>query len=135
MICQTQLGDKQFMAQLDTEDNTLCQTEMTQVFSISESASKRIAFLLETEQKPYFRVAVDGGGCSGFQYKFDFDTAKTEDDLVFSTHGITVLVDEMSISFLEHAELDYVEELVGSYFVVHNPNATANCGCGTSFSI
>ena len=97
------------MAQLDTEDNTLCQTEMTQVFSISESASKRIAFLLETEQKPYFRVAVDGGGCSGFQYKFDFDTAKTEDDLVFSTHGITVLVDDMSISFLEHAELDYVE--------------------------
>ncbi len=80
-------------------------------------------------------MAVDGGGCSGFQYKFDFDTDKTDDDLVFSAKGITVLVDDMSISFLEHAELDYVEELVGSYFVVNNPNATANCGCGTSFSI
>ena len=78
-------------------------------------------------------MAVDGGGCSGFQYKFDFDTDKTDDDLVFSAKGITVLVDDMSISFLEHAELDYVEELVGSYFVVNNPNATANCGCGTFF--
>ena len=116
------------MAQQDTE-------QTAQVFSISDSASKRIAFLLEAEQKPFFRVAVDGGGCSGFQYKFDFDTDKTDDDLVFSTKGITVLVDDMSISFLEHAELDYVEELVGSYFVVNNPNATANCGCGTSFSI
>lgn len=124
----TNSGTVSVMAQQDTE-------QTAQVFSISDSASKRIAFLLEAEQKPFFRVAVDGGGCSGFQYKFDFDTDKTDDDLVFSAKGITVLVDDMSISFLENAELDYVEELVGSYFVVNNPNATANCGCGTSFSI
>lgn len=104
-------------------------------FSLSETATKRIAFLLEHEDKPYFRVAVDGGGCSGFQYKFDFDTQKTDSDLVFMANGITVLVDDMSIGFLGNAQLDYVEELVGSYFVVNNPNATANCGCGTSFSI
>ena len=123
------------MTHLHSDDNTPSQPEMMKAFSISDSASKRIAFLLEAEQKPFFRVAVDGGGCSGFQYKFNFDTEKTDTDLEFSAHGIKVLVDDMSIGFLEHAELDYVEELVGAYFVVNNPNATANCGCGTSFSI
>lgn len=110
-------------------------TAIASGFSLSQPATKRIAFLLEHEGKPYFRVAVDGGGCSGFQYKFDFDTEKTDADIEFSAGGVTVLVDDISIGFLGNAELDYVEELVGSYFVVNNPNATANCGCGTSFSI
>ena len=104
-------------------------------FSITNAAADRIQGLLAMENSTFFRVRVDGGGCSGFQYKFDFDTQKQSDDLEFNAHGVTVLVDEMSLPFLENAELDYVEELIGSYFKVENPNATANCGCGTSFSI
>ena len=104
-------------------------------FTITKSAAARIALLQQAEGAPYFRVSVDGGGCSGFQYKFDFDTQSSADDLRFEAHGITVLVDDMSLGFLEGAELDYVEELLGSYFKVENPNATASCGCGTSFSI
>ena len=104
-------------------------------FTITKAAAARIAVLQEAENAPFFRVSVDGGGCSGFQYKFDFDDKTTSDDLTFEAHGITVLVDDMSIDFLEGAELDYVEELLGSYFKVENPNATASCGCGTSFSV
>jgi len=104
-------------------------------FSITSSAADRIQTLMQAENSAYFRVRVDGGGCSGFQYKFDFDKDKQSDDLEFSAHGITVLVDEVSLPFLENAQLDYVEELIGSYFKVENPNATASCGCGTSFSI
>ena len=104
-------------------------------FTITDAAASRIQGLMRAEETPFFRVRVDGGGCSGFQYKFDFDTQKQDDDLEFTAHGVTVLVDEMSLPFLENAQLDYVEELIGSYFKVENPNATANCGCGTSFSI
>ena len=104
-------------------------------FTITQAAANRIAVLKDIESATYFRVSVDGGGCSGFQYKFDFDNAKADDDLSFNAHGITVLVDDMSIGFLEGAQLDYVEELIGSYFKVENPNATASCGCGTSFSV
>ena len=104
-------------------------------FSLTKSAAERIALLLQTETGPYFRVQVDGGGCSGFQYKFDFDSTKNDDDLELTQHGVTVLIDEMSMPFLEQAQLDFKEELIGSYFVVENPNATANCGCGTSFSV
>ncbi len=104
-------------------------------FSLTEAAAARISFLLAAENRPYFRVRVDGGGCSGFQYKFDFDDERHEEDIVLHQHGVEVLIDDMSVSFLENAELDYVEELVGSYFKVENPNATASCGCGTSFSV
>ncbi|MGC6517951.1 MAG: iron-sulfur cluster insertion protein ErpA [Candidatus Puniceispirillaceae bacterium] len=104
-------------------------------FTITKAAAERIAMLQKLEDAPFFRVSVDGGGCSGFQYKFDFDTQCHGEDLSFEAHGVTVLVDDMSIGFLQGAELDYVEELIGSYFKVENPNATASCGCGTSFSI
>ena len=104
-------------------------------FSLTESAGSRIATLLETEKASYFRVSVDGGGCSGFQYKFEFDDARTDDDVLFHQYGVDILVDDMSLGFLENAQLDYVEELVGSFFRVKNPNATASCGCGTSFSV
>ena len=104
-------------------------------FSVTPAAAARITQLAAQESAPYFRVRVDGGGCSGFQYKFDFDSTENDDDLRFTAHGVTVLVDEMSLGFLEHAELDYVEELIGSYFKVSNPNATASCGCGTSFAV
>ena len=107
----------------------------SQTFSLTPSAGARIATLLTSEAAPYFRVRVDGGGCSGFQYKFDFYHNRTDDDILFSQHGVEILVDDMSLGFLENAQLDYVEELVGSFFRVVNPNATASCGCGTSFSV
>ena len=81
------------------------------------------------------RVAVDGGGCNGFQYRFDFDDAVNDDDTVFERDGVKVVVDEISLDFLGNAQVDFKQELIGSYFAVENPNATSNCGCGTSFSV
>jgi iron-sulfur cluster insertion protein len=81
------------------------------------------------------RVSVSGGGCSGFQYGFTFDDARNGDDRVVEKDGVTVLIDEMSWEFLAGGEIDYVEELIGAYFTVRNPNASATCGCGTSFAV
>lgn len=81
------------------------------------------------------RVAVLGGGCSGFQYKFDLDENPAEDDIVIEKDGIRVVVDTVSQPFLEGAVIDYKNELIGAHFAVDNPNATSSCGCGTSFSI
>ena len=108
---------------------------MTLSLNLTEAAAKRIQHLSTVEKAAYFRVRVDGGGCSGFQYKFDFDDRKHIDDNEITAHGVTILVDDMSLEFLQNAELDYVEELLGSFFKVSNPNATASCGCGTSFSV
>ena len=109
-------------------------TETT--FSVSESAAKRIAFLASKEAKPVMmRVAVLGGGCSGFQYNFSFEDQRNEDDLVIERSGAAVLVDSTSLELLKGSELDYVEEMVGSSFQVKNPNATSSCGCGNSFSV
>lgn len=83
----------------------------------------------------FFRVAVLGGGCSGFQYQFSIDTNRDDEDQVFTSHNVDVIIDEMSLELVDHAELDYVQDLMGSYFAVNNPNATASCGCGTSFSV
>jgi len=86
-------------------------------------------------RQDFLRVAVEGGGCSGFSYKFEFAEKANEDDLVITRDGATVVIDEMSLEFLEGSEIDYANELIGSAFKINNPNATANCGCGTSFSI
>lgn len=83
----------------------------------------------------YLRVAVNGGGCSGFSYVFDFADAAGADDLVVERDGAKVVIDDMSLEFLTGSEIDFVEELIGASFKINNPNATANCGCGTSFSI
>ena len=105
-------------------------------FGLSEAAAKRITAMLENEPDgSFFRVAVNGGGCSGFQYEFTIDTARQEDDLGFVSHGVEVVIDEISLELVENAELDYVQDLMGAYFAVSNPNATASCGCGTSFSV
>jgi iron-sulfur cluster insertion protein len=105
-------------------------------FGLSKSAATRIKQLLDSEPAgSFFRVAVLGGGCSGFQYDFSIDKNRHDDDLVFVDHDVEVVVDEMSLELIDHAELDYVQDLMGSYFAVTNPNATASCGCGTSFSI
>lgn len=81
------------------------------------------------------RVAVEGGGCSGFQYDISLEDGAAEDDLVLEKDGQRVLVDPVSLPFLANAEIDYVQELIGARFVINNPNATSSCGCGTSFSI
>jgi iron-sulfur cluster insertion protein len=114
----------------DLEPITVCK------FSLTSAAASRITTMLQSESKgSFFRVAVLGGGCSGFQYDFSIDMERSADDFVFSSHGVDVFIDSMSLELVDTAELDYVEDLMGSYFVVNNPNATASCGCGTSFSV
>ena len=105
-------------------------------FSVTDSAAKRIAFLAAREPKPVMmRVAVLGGGCSGFQYNFSFEEQRNEDDLLIEQGGASVLVDSTSLELLKGSELDYVEEMVGAAFQVKNPNAASSCGCGNSFSV
>ena len=81
------------------------------------------------------RVSVSGGGCSGFQYGFDLVSEQTDDDLALEKDGVTVLVDSISLMYLSGSEIDFVDDLMGASFQIRNPNATASCGCGTSFSI
>jgi iron-sulfur cluster insertion protein len=105
-------------------------------FGLTASAAKRIkSMLLDEPDGNFFRVAVLGGGCSGFQYDFSIDGTRQADDCVFVSHGVEVVIDEMSLELIDTAELDYKQDLMGSYFAVNNPNATASCGCGTSFSV
>ena len=105
--------------------------------SLSASAAKRIAHLIELEQQPHLmmRVSVSGGGCSGFQYGFSFDDSLNDDDRTFSRDGVKVVIDEVSLELLNGAEIDFVEDLIGASFQIKNPNATSSCGCGSSFSI
>lgn len=104
--------------------------------AVTESAAKRLGTILSKE-KPgaMMRVAVEGGGCSGFQYRYSIETEAKPDDLRIEREGVTVLVDPVSAPYLEGSELDFVTELLGQSFQIRNPNATASCGCGTSFSV
>jgi len=109
---------------------------MTTAITVSERAARRIGQILKGEGAgAMLRISVEGGGCSGFQYKFDVEHNKAEDDLVIANEGAVVLVDPASVPFLAGSELDFVDDLIGASFRVVNPNATASCGCGTSFSI
>lgn len=81
------------------------------------------------------RVSVEGGGCSGFQYKFDLVAARDPDDIVLEKAGATVLIDPVSLQYMAGSEIDFVDDLIGASFQIRNPNATASCGCGTSFSL
>jgi iron-sulfur cluster insertion protein len=105
--------------------------------TVTASAAKRIAFLREQEDvgDANLRIAVSGGGCSGFQYGLSFDDQTNPDDLVFERDGIGVVVDEVSLDLLNGAEVDFVEDLMGASFQIRNPNAASSCGCGNSFSI
>jgi iron-sulfur cluster insertion protein len=103
---------------------------------ISDSAARRIGAVVAAEPAGTFlRVAVSGGGCSGFQYHFTLEQARQEDDRSFTRAGAEVVIDETSLDLLAGAELDYVEDLSGAAFQVRNPNAASSCGCGMSFSI
>ena len=104
--------------------------------TISERAAGRIAEILKSEAAPaLFRVSVEGGGCSGFQYRFDLVTERAAGDLLVERDGARVVVDPVSLGFMQGAELDFVDDLIGAQFKLNNPNVTAACGCGTSFSV
>jgi iron-sulfur cluster assembly accessory protein len=110
--------------------------KMTAAVTISDRAARRIGEILKGEGiGAMLRISVEGGGCSGFQYKFDVDRSKADDDLVIERENAVVLVDSASVPFLAGSEVDFVDDLIGASFRVNNPNATASCGCGTSFSI
>ncbi|MBJ7484530.1 MAG: iron-sulfur cluster insertion protein ErpA [Brevundimonas sp.] len=103
---------------------------------LSDTAARRLARLAEAEGHPVMlRVAVEGGGCSGFQYRLDLVEAAEADDLLIQTDGQTALIDPVSVPFLKGSEIAFVDELAGAQFVVRNPNAATSCGCGVSFSI
>lgn len=105
--------------------------------SLSANAAKRVKKLIEMQGKEdlKLRLTVSGGGCSGFQYGFDFATQAAGDDIVVERDGVTLLVDSMSLLYVMGSEVDYVEDLVGASFQVKNPNASSSCGCGSSFAI
>jgi iron-sulfur cluster insertion protein len=109
---------------------------MTVPVTVSPRAQKRIAAILTQEgQGAMLRLAVTGGGCSGFQYNFALDESRMEDDLLIEEGGARILIDPMSLDFLKGSEIDFTDDLIGQAFKVNNPNATASCGCGTSFSV
>jgi iron-sulfur cluster insertion protein len=106
-------------------------------FSVSERAARRIGAILADEKQPggKLRISVSGGGCSGFQYGFAIDHQDEDGDVAVERDGALVVIDGMSLMYLIGCEVDYVEDLTGSYFRVSNPNATASCGCGNSFAV
>ncbi len=111
-----------------------------QAFSLTARAARRVAWLIEQEGQKgqkglMLRVAVSGGGCSGFQYGFSFDDTVNPDDRTFERDGVVTVIDETSLELLAGAEVDYVEDLGGSSFQIKNPNASSSCGCGSSFAV
>jgi iron-sulfur cluster insertion protein len=113
----------------------MSQAAAAEAVSISASAARRLNAILKGEEGAALRISVKGGGCSGFQYAFDVDRTRAEDDFVAARDGAVVVVDPVSLEMLKGAELDFVDDLMGQAFKVKNPNATASCGCGVSFSV
>lgn len=109
--------------------------DMTEI-SLTERAARRINEIMGGEPSgSMLRISVNGGGCSGFQYAFDVERTRQADDIVVVRDGATVLVDQVSLPFLEGSTIDFVDDLMGQSFKIENPHATASCGCGTSFSL
>jgi iron-sulfur cluster assembly accessory protein len=109
---------------------------MSETVTLSPSAADRIKAISAREGRPMMlRVAVEGGGCSGFQYQFDLVEAAQDDDLKIELDGAAALVDVVSMALLRGSQIDYIDELAGAEFRVRNPNAKSSCGCGVSFSI
>lgn len=109
---------------------------MTAPLTLSPAAAQRIHAIAAAEHKPLMlRVAVDGGGCSGFQYRFDLVETAEPDDHRIEHDGAVALVDDISVALLKGSEIDFIDALAGAEFKIHNPNAKSSCGCGVSFSI
>lgn len=106
-------------------------------FSVTDNAARRISEILAKEQQAglKLRISVAGGGCSGFQYSFGLDDRDEDGDIAVEQHGAKVVIDGMSLLYMMGCEVDYVEDLTGSYFRVNNPNASSSCGCGNSFAV
>jgi len=103
---------------------------------VTERAAHKIGEILRKEPAgTMLRVSVEGGGCSGFRYKFDTERSRADDDIVIEKSGATVLIDPVSLDYMAGSEIDFVDDLIGSSFKVNNPKATASCGCGTSFAL
>jgi iron-sulfur cluster assembly protein len=108
----------------------------TPLLSVTEAAAAKIKQLMAEESDvAVLRVAIQGGGCSGFQYGLGFDSGAAEGDLEFHEHGVTVVVDPFSAPYLQGAEVDYVDSIQAAGFAINNPNAVASCGCGHSFQV
>tara|TARA_Y200000002_G_scaffold119199_1_gene97670 strand:- start:135 stop:461 length:327 start_codon:yes stop_codon:yes gene_type:complete len=108
---------------------------MISEIEVTKSAQDHIGEILKTENSSFFRITVLGGGCAGFQYKFDFSENIDDEDIVFNYKNAKVLIDRTSIELIKGSKIDYVNELIGSSFKITNPQASSSCGCGTSFSI
>jgi iron-sulfur cluster assembly accessory protein len=109
---------------------------MSNMISLTDAAARRIATIVAKDPaKTALRVSVEGGGCSGFSYKFDLVADQGDDDLVIEKNSAKVLIDSMSVVYMEGSEIDFVDNLMGQNFQIKNPNAVASCGCGTSFAI
>ena len=115
---------------------TIADTNTAASVTMTERAAKRVKAILSKEDVgSSLRISVNGGGCSGFSYAFDIETASTENDLVVSRDGATVLIDSISVEYMKGATIDFVDDLMGQAFRIDNPLATSGCGCGTSFSL
>ena len=108
---------------------------MENIIEITKNAQEHISSVLIAENSKYFRITVLGGGCAGFQYKFDFDNQKNNDDYIFETSKVSVIIDNTSLEYIKGSKIDYVTELIGSSFKIINPQASSSCGCGTSFAM
>ena len=103
---------------------------------VTEAAARRVAKIVAGEPgKIGLRVSVEGGGCSGFSYKFDLVDSRNDDDFAIERDGATILIDELSLVYMGGSVIDFVDDLMGQSFQIRNPNAVASCGCGTSFSV
>ena len=119
-----------------TRDNPRISKAMATDLTMTERAARRIGEILKSEPSgAMLRLSVLGGGCSGFQYKFDVERDKAEDDVTIVRDGVAMLVDAVSLEYLAGSEIDFVDDLIGASFKVNNPKAKASCGCGTSFSL
>jgi iron-sulfur cluster assembly accessory protein len=108
----------------------------TESVIVTERAARRIGEILQREpQGTMLRVSVEGGGCSGFQYKFDMERTRAEDDILIKRDSAAVLIDSVSLNYLAGSEIDFVDDLIGASFRINNPQAKTSCGCGTSFSL
>jgi iron-sulfur cluster assembly accessory protein len=129
------MSDPRNMSEPTVSEPTVSEATVSEV-TVTDRAARRIAEIVAGEPAtPLLRVSVEGGGCSGFQYRFDLVGGSDADDVVIEKEGARVLIDPVSLGYLAGSEIDFVDDLIGASFKVRNPQATASCGCGTSFSI
>lgn len=116
--------------------DTIADATAARPVTVSDAAARRIlAILAKAQTENALRISVEGGGCSGFSYKFDLTHEHDADDVVIEKDGARVLIDQMSLAYMDGAVVDFVDDLMGQSFQIRNPNAVASCGCGTSFSV